>query len=848
MKQTRLLRTLLAAVCLLVGTNAWGADPIYSWVGGTSEATEIGGSAAGTFSAHTTVAGDLYAMTIAGKSTDLSTGGVTITLNSALQEGDIIRVTGFQDKNASDKVTALFMSFNEDDTNKGNISDTENWVNLNTTENCATGTEPDLKTYTVTASLAGSNKITLIRTNGYTGTNLFINKIQIVRPVVNAKFTFEGATINNKSITGETGTMSWTDQWTPNPGIDNNMFRVGNMSDGVVNLVGEAAGAKDLVTITFDMGVVQLTGKYAEFKVTDVNSTVLVDESFCVYDNKGFEENKNTFGFAIGNIVSKGGTNNPGMTNDTKNTFTMTFDYATKKMTCKIVNKNDTYTKTVDMPDGAGAIKSFAVRSNYNNSDRRCYFDNLTITTTPGDYTVVDADYTVKFVDEEGTEIRESVTRSGSPGSTIEATTGDKGSFWGTTKKYYYKSDDAEGKTIAANGSTVLTITYREAGTFNYTVNSSLGTLIYSSSTTEGESVTVPFPTYELSEGKLYKANAIDDNSKKFSKTFTVSNNGQTETITYTENKTNVVFYSEGERVSDITSTTTSNANVRGSMCAAGYNGTENNVIVTTLSSFGTYKITIATYGSKGSYTFAFKAGDRSIVTAEYPGTNGPTYSGEFIITGNTDIIWPPTDENHAIDYIFIEKISDEANITATTTSAGKGWATLYSDYALDFTNATPATLKAYTATLEGTTVTLKEVQNVPAGTGVVLKSSTTGENVNYSIPVIASSTNDEKGSMTGSTSDTHLDEGDAYLLGINGENKAQFFINSEGTIAAGKAYLPAGNAGAKALSVVFANDLTGITNANAAEEIAQPAKRIVNGQLVIEKNGKRYNAAGAEL
>ena len=47
---------------------------------------------------------------------------------------------------------------------------------------------------------------------------------------------------------------------------------------------------------------------------------------------------------------------------------------------------------------------------------------------------------------------------------------------------------------------------------------------------------------------------------------------------------------------------------------------------------------------------------------------------------------------------------------------------------------------------------------------------------------------------------------------------------------------------------MVFANDLTGITNANAAEEAAQPAKRIVNGQLVIEKNGKRYNAAGAEF
>ena len=69
------------------------------------------------------------------------------------------------------------------------------------------------------------------------------------------------------------------------------------------------------------------------------------------------------------------------------------------------------------------------------------------------------------------------------------------------------------------------------------------------------------------------------------------------------------------------------------------------------------------------------------------------------------------------------------------------------------------------------------------------------------------------------------------------------------GSLSAGKAYLviSSGSGEAKALSVMFANDPTGIANVNAAE-VAQPVKRIVNGQLVIEKNGKRYNAAGAEF
>ncbi len=214
--------------------------------------------------------------------------------------------------------------------------------------------------------------------------------------------------------------------------------------------------------------------------------------------------------------------------------------------------------------------------------------------------------------------------------------------------------------------------------------------------------------------------------------------------------------------------------------------------------------------------------------------------AGEVIIKGQVE----GENNTYMHNQIRVFEIVFTPNKAVTITDAG--WATLYTPDALDFAKAKPAGLKAYTATLNDNIVTLTKVDNVPAQTGVVLK----GAANTYSIPVITNSTNDEKGSMVGSTTDTNLEANTAYILGINGTTgKAQFFINSEGTIEAGKAYLPAGNTNeAKALSVVFADDLTGITNANAAEEIAQPAKRIVNGQLVIEKNGKRYNAAGAEF
>lgn len=199
---------------------------------------------------------------------------------------------------------------------------------------------------------------------------------------------------------------------------------------------------------------------------------------------------------------------------------------------------------------------------------------------------------------------------------------------------------------------------------------------------------------------------------------------------------------------------------------------------------------------------------------------------------------------NDASTFIRVYEVAFTPATTASATITDAGWATLYTPWPLNFANATPAGLTAYIATLSNNTVTLTPVDDVPAGTGVVLK----GDANTYSIPVNASSTNEQKGDMKGDANvGTALAENSAYILGINNSGNAQFFINSAGTIAAGKAYLPVGTNLAKALTVVFADDVTGISNVN-AEEAAQPVKRIVKGQLVIEKNGKRYNAAGAEF
>lgn len=248
---------------------------------------------------------------------------------------------------------------------------------------------------------------------------------------------------------------------------------------------------------------------------------------------------------------------------------------------------------------------------------------------------------------------------------------------------------------------------------------------------------------------------------------------------------------------------------------------------------------------------------DNSTVVLTVSNVNG-IFAVDGTMTGSSDTYYLKYAYNNSFDgditlnlsvnLSWLEVLSvEQTAVGITTTAAGKGWATLYTDKGLDFSNVDGLT--AYTATIDNSTVTLNKVDDIQANTGVVLKSAAEDATTIYSVPVIASSTTD-KGSMIGSTTDTELAASTAYILGINSDTgKAQFFINSAGTIAAGKAYLPVvGNGGqAKSLNVVFANDPTGIATVNAAES-TQPVKRIVNGQLVIEKNGKKFNAAGAEF
>jgi hypothetical protein len=203
--------------------------------------------------------------------------------------------------------------------------------------------------------------------------------------------------------------------------------------------------------------------------------------------------------------------------------------------------------------------------------------------------------------------------------------------------------------------------------------------------------------------------------------------------------------------------------------------------------------------------------------------------SGTGLITDFMPTITVPADN---CVYQLVDFTPSVTSISTTITDAG--WATLYTDYALDFTGTG---LEAYTATVSENTVTLTPVENVPAGTGVVLK----GNADTYEIPVIGNSST-AKGALQGSTSKATTADGTQYVLAMNNEGNAQFAPATSGTIAAGKAYLVVAG-GASRLNVVIAGETTGIKVIEAQE--AQEGIYNLQGQRVAKAQKGLYIVNG---
>ncbi len=176
-------------------------------------------------------------------------------------------------------------------------------------------------------------------------------------------------------------------------------------------------------------------------------------------------------------------------------------------------------------------------------------------------------------------------------------------------------------------------------------------------------------------------------------------------------------------------------------------------------------------------------------------------------------------------------------NVTITPT---KEYVSFSSPYPLDFTNTTGLT--AYVVSDEtSTSVTLTEVNKVPANTGLVLKGTA---NTEYTVPVLSGDADTFTNKLKGTgTEGVTVEERSVYVLS---DGKFKVYTGTE--IAGGKAYLPK-TSPAPSLSFDFGEGTTGIQNIERTindnqyytldgRRVAEPTKGlyIINGKKVIIK------------
>ena len=200
--------------------------------------------------------------------------------------------------------------------------------------------------------------------------------------------------------------------------------------------------------------------------------------------------------------------------------------------------------------------------------------------------------------------------------------------------------------------------------------------------------------------------------------------------------------------------------------------------------------------------------------------------------------------------YIKSISISPRVDIAAKQDpdDAGKYYATFF-DSARKFALPNDGT-EAFVAKIEGTDMVMTPIANgaqvIPANTAVILQSQTGSFSLTPSDG--SAVTFDPAANQLQGVDEDAVAPTNCYVLsGKSADNTVQGvgFYEYHGTLAAHKAYLIYSGSGApKRMRFIFNNEqqATGIDN---AAEALKSEKRIENGQLIIIKNGVRYNAQG---
>lgn len=411
------------------------------------------------------------------------------------------------------------------------------------------------------------------------------------------------------------------------------------------------------------------------------------------------------------------------------------------------------------------------------------YVDDLKVWTVTSTEVTKTANYTIKYVCE-GQEVKKSLKSTGVVGEEISVK--DKDNFYNEDNsiKYIYVSDDAASKTVAEDGSTVVTVTYREAAKYNYTVNNNINDNSVIGTAFEGDKATVAFSKYLLKDGVLYEASAID---KEYNLTFAVNEDNIVKTINYKKTSIdNVAYYSEAEDISTLTSTNSGTIPVRCSNGQGAYAATD--AVITKLPA-GTYTLTTAVFGnSSENFNFNFYAGENNVFSITTTGSLSEGTSSSFRLTEPTDIILKQAGNAgrspKVLDYIIIRQ---EA---ATVSVSDAGYATYATTNNVVVPNDENVKVMTVTVNDDNSTITLNKVEAgtvIPANTGILVKAAAGNHDFVVTSKADTEFTNND---LKAATKD-ETSNGTTYFALTKIGDKVGFALVENGVvIPAGKAYL----------------------------------------------------------
>ena len=278
--------------------------------------------------------------------------------------------------------------------------------------------------------------------------------------------------------------------------------------------------------------------------------------------------------------------------------------------------------------------------------------------------------YIVKYVDAAGNEIKTSSTYVAESGLVPPLTESDKDAIYNEDKtvKYVYDSDDAASLKIAADGSTVVTVKFREAAKWNYTFNAvdeegnPLQEGIVKGTNFEGETFDVGYPYAINVDGTLYTSDKLSSDKKGYYLSYTLEADNQVKNITFKPTTTtDIVFLAEAENIEGLTKATNNNTFVRSSNGGSAY-AAEADVEITKLQP-GKYKLTavICDATKNAGSEWNFLAGENNIFKFTASSVNwAQGTSEEFEVNAETPIyLAKGGNANQAVDFIYIQKTGD---------------------------------------------------------------------------------------------------------------------------------------------------------------------------------------------